>query len=120
MADQFNEFEQQGPFYDNTNFPRGFNKSGEFTLNESDLLTRYGKHLRLLETQDVGKQSTAQKRFIKVCRGEVEAESTLEKAWMKYRTKVAQPKIIISPYSSASTYNQDDQEETVDTDFDDD
>ena len=32
-------------FYDNTKFPRGFAKSGDFTLAEEEILTLYGLSL---------------------------------------------------------------------------
>jgi hypothetical protein len=39
----------QKRFFDNKKFPRGFGKSGDFTLVEADLLTTYGETLNSLQ-----------------------------------------------------------------------
>ena len=42
-------FIAEAPFYDDAHFPRGFSKSGNFTIIESELLTQVGKRLFMLE-----------------------------------------------------------------------
>lgn len=75
------------PFYDNAKFPRGFNRSGDFTISESDILTQYGEMMLSLETGKVAPESDAEKQFVAVCQNAKEPETKLEKAWVKYVEK---------------------------------
>ena len=38
----------EGKFYDDKNFPRGFNRSGVFTISEASVLENYGRSMRAL------------------------------------------------------------------------
>ncbi|MCX9525385.1 DUF413 domain-containing protein, partial [Vibrio cholerae] len=40
-------------FFDTKKFPRGFAKSGDFTLAEEDILTRYGDTMLGLESGEL-------------------------------------------------------------------
>lgn len=71
-------------FYDNLKFPRGFAKSGDFTLAEEEILTFYGKTLLGLETGELEANNEEEKRLIKVSHMEIEPESKIEKTWLKY------------------------------------
>lgn len=51
-------------FYDNKKFPRGFAKSGDFTLAEEDLLIRFGETMQNLETGVLTPESQAEKLFL--------------------------------------------------------
>jgi len=71
-------------FYDNTKFPRGFAKSGDFTLSEEDLLILYGDTMLGLESGDLQPENSEEKHFVKVLLHPGKAKSKLERVWLKY------------------------------------
>lgn len=84
MHSPTNDFETNRLFYNDRRFPRGFARSGEFTLKEADLLTKHGALLNDLSEGRLEPANAAQARFVAVVRGELEPESALEKVWTKY------------------------------------
>lgn len=77
-------FVKTSAFYDDSNFPRGFRKSGNFTIRESELLCTIGKRLQLLAAGKVLPETEVEKNFITVCTGVKAPESHAEKLWVKY------------------------------------
>jgi uncharacterized protein YifE (UPF0438 family) len=71
-------------FYDNKAFPRGFAKSGNFTILEEELLIYYGDTLAGLEACTLDPVNKEEKHFLKVLQDHSKAQSKLEKAWLKY------------------------------------
>ena len=71
-------------FFDDVNFPRGFSRSGEFTVLESNLLNDYGYSLQLLSNGTLMPENIEEVRFADVCTGREIAQSLVEKTWMKY------------------------------------
>ncbi|MHC6529894.1 MULTISPECIES: DUF413 domain-containing protein [unclassified Vibrio] len=71
-------------FYDNAKFPRGFAKSGDFTLAEEEILTFYGDTLLGLETGEIEPENAEEKHFLKVLENPGKAKSKLERTWLKY------------------------------------
>ncbi|PWI32513.1 hypothetical protein DI392_15815 [Vibrio albus] len=71
-------------FYDNKAFPRGFAKSGNFTILEEELLIYYGDTLAGLEAGILEAESKEEKHFLKVLEDHGKAQTKLEKAWLKY------------------------------------
>lgn len=102
MKTDFPEFETHRVFYDNRNYPRGFNRSGEFSLREAGLLSRYGALLSDLTQGKMQPANDAQARFVEVLGGKVEAEHDLEKLWLKYQSKTLRPTVRYSCAISAS------------------
>ena len=74
----------QKTFFDDTNFPRGFNRSGEFTVKESAIMHDYGYTLKQLHDGILMPENDAEIRFIDVATGKTEALDLIEKAWLKY------------------------------------
>lgn len=74
----------QKRFYDNKKFPRGFAKSGDFTITEEDLLSRFGNTMLQLETGELSPTNSEEERFLAVLCNEKAAETKLEKVWLKY------------------------------------
>lgn len=64
-------------FYDNTKFPRGFAKSGDFTLAEEEILTIYGDTMLGLETGELSPQNAEEKHFVKVIENLVKQNQNL-------------------------------------------
>ncbi|MEF1289587.1 DUF413 domain-containing protein [Vibrio sp. M260118] len=71
-------------FYDNTKFPRGFAKSGDFTLAEEEILTLYGDTMLGLESGELLPENSEEKHFVKVLVHPGKAKSKLERVWLKY------------------------------------
>lgn len=77
-------------FFDDRNFPKGFTRSGRFTLAEGNMLEKHGVAMQEL---DDGKRTPANEeetRFVQVCKGEAAAQSSFEKTWMKYKQRVSE------------------------------
>jgi uncharacterized protein YifE (UPF0438 family) len=55
-----------------------------FSPREIKILKRYGKGFQRLTNGERQPATAAQRRFIQVCRGEVQPETPHEKAWRKY------------------------------------
>lgn len=71
-------------FYDNAKFPRGFAKSGDFTLAEEEILTFYGETMMSLETGEIAPDNAEEKHFLKVLENPGKAKTKLERTWLKY------------------------------------
>ncbi|NLS11906.1 DUF413 domain-containing protein [Vibrio sp. SM6] len=71
-------------FYDNTKFPRGFAKSGDFTLAEEEILTIYGDTFVSLESGELAPANEEEKHFIEVLDNPELANSKHERTWLKY------------------------------------
>jgi uncharacterized protein YifE (UPF0438 family) len=71
-------------FHDHKAFPRGFGKSGYFTIVEDDILSSYGQTLLALELGDIFPANTEEKHFLKVLRNPGKAKSKIEQTWLKY------------------------------------
>jgi uncharacterized protein len=85
-------FQATRKFYDDKNYPRGFNRSGDFTLSEGRILETYGIALQELMSGTKTPINDEEKQFILVCEGKAEATSQVERAWKKYQNKVLSPK----------------------------
>lgn len=71
-------------FYDNKKFPRGFAKSGDFTLAEENILMLYGETLVGLESGVLAPANSEEQHFMQVVVNPDLAETKIEKVWMKY------------------------------------
>ena len=79
-------FEAGCQFYDVKHFPVGFSRSGDFTLQQAELLQSYGHTLVEIESGEKKAKNREQKHFLSVCQGKKIAESSLERTWLKYKT----------------------------------
>lgn len=77
-------------FFDDRNFPRGFTRSGRFTLAEGNLLEKHGLAMQQLEQGLREPVNEEEQRFLLVCRGESEATTVFEKTWLKYKQRLAE------------------------------
>lgn len=97
------------PFIDRVKFPYGFRKSGDFSITEADLLTKYGKTLLNLESGAETPQSDDEQHFVDFISGKVPAGNSLEKAWQKYAHLARGKRHFYTLHSTAS--NQSDFDE---------
>ena len=89
-------------FYDDVYFPRGFSRSGDFTIAESTLLQDYGTTLKQLHDGFLSPENEAEERFVQVANGKLEANSSLERVWVKY-IKATSPKSFYTLNSKCKT-----------------
>ncbi len=107
----------QKVFADRVKFPYGFRKSGDFSINEADLLSQYGHTLIALETGELTPENEDEAHFLQFIQGQAEASNSLEKAWRKYVSLARGKKHFYTLHSSAS--NQSDYDEDFsDEEFD--
>ncbi|MEJ2766409.1 DUF413 domain-containing protein [Photobacterium sp. MCCC 1A19761] len=101
----------EGKFYDDKNFPRGFNRSGVFTISEATLLENYGRTMAGLASGAMAPISDSESQFLAEIRGETEANSNFAKCWLKYvyktTNKVKSYTLCASQRKSANGYDDD-------------
>ena len=72
------------PFRDQLNFPYGFGKSGDFSINEARLLATLGARLSNLEQGIVEPQNQVEEAFVDMCISMREPATIVERLWRKY------------------------------------
>jgi len=77
-------------FFDDRNYPRGFTRSGRFTLAEGNLLEKHGVAMQELDQGVREPVNDEEQHFVLVCRGEAEANTSFEKTWLKYRQRLSE------------------------------
>ena len=80
-----NGFVKTHPYFDDKNFPRGFARSGEFTIPQVDILESLGRTLLALENGVRKPETPEEKQFIAVCKGLSGEQTVIERTWKKYR-----------------------------------
>ncbi|MGF1682211.1 DUF413 domain-containing protein [Photobacterium minamisatsumaniensis] len=110
-----------GKFYDDNNFPRGFNRSGVFTVNEAQLLETFGRTMRGLSDGSLLPISEAEQQFIAEILGQQDIQSGYGKCWYKYitktSTKIRSYTLCVSQRAQRGRFEDDDVLET-DTEID--
>lgn len=96
-------FKSATRFYDDINFPYGIDRSGLFTRTEVEILQGCGRILKALHEERQPPIGVDQERFVKVCKGEEEPTSSVEKAWIKYLTVISTRKAPISFYAEVGS-----------------
>lgn len=91
MAESFSSSRR---FFDDKNYPRGFSRHGDYTIRESQLLEQFGQACLALESGERKASTAEEKQFVSVVKGKKEAETQLEKVWLKYRTLTSKSKRI--------------------------
>lgn len=72
-------------FYDDTNFPRGFKKTGDFSIAEAELLTSIGKRLFMLEQDLCTPENQVEEQFVQMCKIKSECQTKIQLLWQKYK-----------------------------------
>lgn len=109
-------FKSNRKFYDDKNYPRGMSRSGDFTLAEVNILENHGIALQDLAAGTRNPGTDEEERFVKVCAGELEAESKIERTWKKYQGKVMCPKQFHTLFGRAKVDVDDSDSEPLDLD----
>ena len=80
-------------FSDPKNYPYGFSRSGDFSINESKALSQYGSLIAALVDGELKPETDEDKGFIDAAFGQKEAETPAERAWVKYQNRINRPKM---------------------------
>jgi uncharacterized protein YifE (UPF0438 family) len=83
-------------FRDPINFPYGFVRSGEFTIEQARLLERCGEVYQALDAGTRQPQGDQEREFVAFCRGERDANSLHERVWKRYQDKVKRAGMIFT------------------------
>lgn len=108
-------FSSNKRYFDDENFPYGFERSGEFTSTQAVLLTNHGRVYKALANGDQQPADQDEKNFVKFCKGQREAETQHEKAWKKYVEACGRA----MEYHSVAENRQTDDVDIEDLDLDD-
>lgn len=84
LSELRNAFSSTNKFYDDANFPRGFARSGHFTIVEADILENHGFVLKGLYNKTLAPQNSFQTQFVQVMENAQEPTNAFERAWIKY------------------------------------
>jgi len=78
------------PFYDDFHFPRGFARSGYFSIKQAEIIGQYGRRLSALWKGEAIAETEDELSFVAFCRGEKEASNDFESAWRAYLAAIKQ------------------------------
>ena len=80
-------------FQDVNNYPYGFSRSGDFSIKESQLLENNGTWLAALADGVITPETDEEQRVLSVIGGSEKPESSLEKVWIKYQSRINRPHV---------------------------
>ncbi|MEP2650471.1 MAG: DUF413 domain-containing protein [Paraglaciecola sp.] len=102
-------------FNDPKNYPYGFSRSGDFSINESKALSQYGVLIAALVDGEISPSTPEDENFLAAAFGKQDPQSIAEKAWVKYQKRINRPKMG-SIYGSHKTSIEIDGESTGEDD----
>ena len=111
----------EGKFYDDKNFPRGFDRSGVFTISEASILESYGRAMSGLQTGTLSPIDDNEMQFLTEIQGKIETTSEYGQCWRKYLAqtgnKVRSYTLCASQRKSSVAYDEDTDEVNTESDF---
>ena len=108
------------PFIDKKNYPYGFARSGDFSINESKLLQAHGSLFAALVDGKITPENDEEQAYLESALGHRDPATPQEKAWLKYQARINRPKTA-SIYGSKRAAEQDvddDDDMSVNSDLD--
>ena len=81
-------------FNDAKNYPYGFSRSGDFSINESKALSQYGCLIAGLVDGEIEAQTSDDAHLLAVALHNKTPETVAEKAWVKYQKRINRPKLL--------------------------
>ena len=102
-------------FSDPKNYPYGFARSGDFSINESRALSQFGALIAALVDGHIEPESDEDFGYLAAAHGDKQPDTIAERAWLKYQKRINRPKAA-SIYGSkkAQIEDSDDDDELVD------
>ncbi|MFT2092556.1 DUF413 domain-containing protein [Paraglaciecola sp. 2405UD69-4] len=80
-------------YNDPKNYPYGFSRSGDFSINESKALAQYGALIAALVDGKIQPSTPEDESFLACAFGKQAPETLAEKAWVKYQKRINRPKL---------------------------
>jgi uncharacterized protein YifE (UPF0438 family) len=80
------------PFIDKKNYPYGFARSGDFSINESKLLQAHGSLFAALVDGKITPENDEEQAYLESALGHRDPATPQEKAWLKYQARINRPK----------------------------
>lgn len=102
-------------FSDPKNYPYGFSRSGDFSINESKALSEIGCLVAALMDGKLTPETDQDHALMAAAFGKKEPETAGEKAWLKYQKRINRPKLV-SFYGTKHTVLDDGDDDGVDED----
>ncbi len=102
-------------FMDPKNYPYGFSRSGDFSINEAKALAAYGNLISALLSGSIGSTCAEDEQLIAVAKGERQPSTAAEKAWLKYQARIHRSKTG-SIYGKSKSTSADSDSDTDDID----
>jgi uncharacterized protein YifE (UPF0438 family) len=88
-------FHSTSAFYDDANFPYGFNLSGYFSRTQAELLQSSGRTLQALDKGWIKPSNPEQDQFVEMCLGNKVAQTDIEKAWSAYQQAISKRNTVL-------------------------
>jgi len=79
-------------YHDPKNYPYGFSRSGDFSINEAKALTKYGNLVSGLCNGSITPETQEDEDLLAVANGEKAPDTVAEKAWAKYIKRINRAK----------------------------
>jgi len=96
-------------FEDKLNFPYGFYKSGDFTIEQAQLLELNGTAYAELASGMRQPEGKTEKEFVAFCQGKKAAQTIHERIWKRYRAKIISNLTAISFNHKRTSYQLDEE-----------
>lgn len=106
-------FASDKKFFDTRNYPQGFQRSGDFTRNQAQLLEAKGLAMKALHEGTREPQTPEEEQFVATCRGQATPSTDVEKTWAQYLNALKRKQIYFTASSAAV---ESGGSESVDTD----
>ncbi len=90
-------------FFDSKHFPRGFARSGYFTIKESQLLESCGRTMKALFDGSQAPANEEEQKFVDEVLGRRAAESAYALCWLKYLQKINHKHVVYNLCSTSRT-----------------
>ena len=101
------------PFADKKNYPYGFARSGDFSINESKLLQAHGNLFAALVDGKITPENDEEQAYLESALGHREPATPQEKAWLKYQARINRPKTASIYGSKRPTAEEIDDDEDI-------
>ncbi len=98
---QVKSFDCDKKFFDDRNFPRGFQRSGDFTRTQAQILETKGVAMKALHEGSRAPQNDEEERFVATCHGNEKPASDVEKTWAIYLNALRRKQIYFTASSAA-------------------
>lgn len=118
MANVTREILVKRMFSDAKNYPYGFSRSGDFSINESKALGQFGCLIAALVDGELVAETDEEKGFIEAAFGQREPQSVAEKAWVKYQKRINRPRLGNINATKAASFDADNDSDSADVDDD--